>query len=108
MRYNGLLGVKYYPPESKAYGHLEIRSIVRRTISMCNMLMLGGLGACLLEKFQKMRCSEIESEAILESKYMHAIFKVLTSCETYSRHKLNGNAGSNYYPDGKKQFFRVL
>ena len=42
-------GAKYYPPGSKAYGQL------------------GDLGACPPGKF----CSEIESETILESKYMH-------------------------------------
>ena len=38
----------YYLPESKAYdklGEPGICSIVQHTISMCSMLMLGGLGA---------------------------------------------------------------
>ena len=78
MRYNGFLGggAKYYPVGSKAYGylgHLYICSIVQSTISMRSMLMLGGLGACPPRKILKNRCSEIESEAILESKYMHVI-----------------------------------
>ena len=37
--------------------------IVRSTISMCSMVMLGGLGHAL----QKNKCSEIESEGISES-----------------------------------------
>ena len=45
---------------------------VRSTISCVNMhsiLMLGGLGACRQENFEN-RCSEIESEGILESRYL--------------------------------------
>ena len=36
-------GAKYCPPGSKAYGHLKKGSIVRSTISMHSMQMLGGL-----------------------------------------------------------------
>ena len=56
MRYNGLRGGgKYYPPGSKAYGHLKIHSIVQSTISMCCMLMLGGLGPCPPRKILSLR-----------------------------------------------------
>ena len=76
MRYKGLLGVKYYPSENKAYGylgHLKIHSIVQSTISIHSMLMLGGRGACPIRNILKNRCSEIKSEVILESKYTHVI-----------------------------------
>ena len=45
-------------------------------ISMHSMLMLGSLGACPPGKFEN-RCSEIESEGILESIYL-ALQCVLT------------------------------
>ena len=70
MRCNGLLGGEVYRPGSKAQGHQKMCSIVRSTISMWSILMLGGSGGMPPRKNLK-RCSEIESEAILELKYMH-------------------------------------
>ena len=68
MRYNRFLGGRGVLSSWK-----QSIWIPRPSINMfhcANMLMLGGLRACPLEKF---RCSAIESEAILESKYMHVI-----------------------------------
>ena len=46
---------------------------------------------------QKNRCSEIESEAIFESKYMHVICQGLTSCETQVQiNVIIQMAGSNF------------
>ena len=57
--------------------------IVQSTIIMRSMLMLGGSGGMPPRKFLKNRCSEIESEGILEAKYhiMHINFKSQNICE---------------------------
>ena len=43
---------------------------MQSTISMCSMLMLGGSGGMNPRNFLKNKCSEIESESILESIYL--------------------------------------
>ena len=64
MRYNGFMGGKVLSSWKQSIWHLQIRSMVRSTISMRSMLMPP-------ENFEKLM--QIESEAILESKYMHLI-----------------------------------
>ena len=63
---------------------------------MCSMLMLGGSGGMNPKNFLKNRCSEIESDGILESIYL-AIQYVLRSYVTCKTNvKLRVICISNY------------